>query len=431
MDKLLFKRIIIGLLSVLIIAYIVYLIVSANFVNAVQTEEAIQTTVSKTISAKAFIIRNESYVTNSSKGVLSYNINDGDDVSGGQTIADIYRNEHDAVSRKQIENINRQIKTLKTLSNSYYKDSVGLDTINAQISNNIFTISEDVNNGKLIDARNSCEDLLISICGRQITTGSVKSFSSKINQLKSEKNKILNNCSPSIGTLAAPKAGYFISTCDGYEKSFNVDNLKYLTANSINKVKKKKVKKNVVGKIVTDPIWYVTCKVSSDDSIMLSKLQSDKIPLSISMPSITSEKIPCTIFSINQKTKKSDALLVLSCDYMNKYIANARIENVDITTMSYTGLKVSKRAIHDEYVKKVVEDKKGNKIEKKKKVQGVYVLHGSELIFKEIVIKYSANDYVLCDSEPNDGVLFSDETLQLYDQVVVKGDNLYDGKIIQ
>lgn len=41
MDKLLFKRIIIGLLSVLIIAYIVYLIVSANFVNAVQTEEAI------------------------------------------------------------------------------------------------------------------------------------------------------------------------------------------------------------------------------------------------------------------------------------------------------------------------------------------------------------------------------------------------------
>ena len=53
------------------------------------------------------------------------------------------------------------------------------------------------------------------------------------------------------------------------------------------------------------------------------------------------------------------------------------------------------------------------------------------MIFKEIVIKYSANDYVLCDSEPNDGVLFSDETLQLYDQVVVKGDNLYDGKIIQ
>ena len=178
MDKLLFKRIIIGILSVLIVSYIVYLIVSANFVNAVQTEEAVSTTVSDEIHTKAFIVREESYVKRDSGGVLSYNIDDGDDVSGGQTIADIYRNENDAVSRKQIDAINKQIKNLQSLSQSYYKNSVGLDTINSQISNNIFTISEDVNNGKLIDANSSCENLLFSICERQITTGTVRNFNS-------------------------------------------------------------------------------------------------------------------------------------------------------------------------------------------------------------------------------------------------------------
>lgn len=63
-------------------------------------------------------------------------------------------------------------------------------------------------------------------------------------------------------------------------------------------------------------------------------------------------------------------------------------------------------------------------------MQGVYVLHGSELIFKEISITYSASDYVLCNPAPAEKVLFSGETLELYDQVVIKGDNLYDGKVI-
>lgn len=430
MDKLLFKRIIIGLLSVCIVAYIVYLILSANFVNAVQTEEAVSQTVSNVIQAKTFIIREESYVKNYENGVLSYNVEDGDDINSGQTIADIYRNENDAVSRKRIANINKQIKSLKTLSKSYYKDSVGLDTLNAQISNNIFSISENVNNGKLLDAGNACEDLLFSICGRQITTGNVRTFSSKINELRKERNKIRNNCSSRIGTLSSSKAGYFISSCDGYEKSVKLKNLKYLTPKKFDNIKKKKIPKNAVGKVVTNPNWYIACKVSADDAVMLSKIQNSGTSVYVSMPSIMSGKIPSTIYSINQKSRKQNGVMILSCNYMNKYIANARNENTDITTVSYTGLKVSKRAIHEDYVKKTVKDKSGKKISKKKKVQGVYVLHGSELIFKEIVILYSASDYVLCDPMPEEGVLFSGETLQLYDQVVVKGDNLYDGKVI-
>ncbi len=430
MDKLLFKRIIIGLLSVFIIAYIIYLILSANFVNAVQTEEATSQTVSNVIQAKTFIIREESYVKNYNNGVLSYNVDDGDDVNSGQTIADIYRNENDAVSRKRISNINKQIKTLKTLSKSYYKDSVGLDTLNTQISNNIISISENVNNGKLIDAGSACEDLLFSICGRQITTGSVRTFNSKINELRKERQKIKNNCSGRIGTLSSSKAGYFISSCDGYEKTVKLKNLKDLTPKKFDNIKKKKVPKSAVGKVVTNPNWYIACKVSADDAVMLTKIQNSGESVYVSMPSIMSEKIPSTIYSINQKSRKHNGVMILSCNYMNKYIANARNENTDITTVSYTGLKVSKRAIHEDCVKKTVKDKSGKKISKKKKVQGVYVLHGSELIFKEIVILYSASDYVLCDPMPEEGVLFSDETLQLYDQVVVKGDNLYDGKVI-
>ena len=66
----------------------------------------------------------------------------------------------------------------------------------------------------------------------------------------------------------------------------------------------------------------------------------------------------------------------------------------------------------------------------KEKVQGVYVLYGSEVQFKQVSILYADEDYVICDTEPPEGILFNGETISLYDKVIVKGDDLYDGKVI-
>ena len=63
-------------------------------------------------------------------------------------------------------------------------------------------------------------------------------------------------------------------------------------------------------------------------------------------------------------------------------------------------------------------------------MQGVYVLYGSEVQFKQIAILYATKDYVICDTSPQEGTLFNGETISLYDKVIVKGDDLYDGKVI-
>ena len=76
-------------------------------------------------------------------------------------------------------------------------------------------------------------------------------------------------------------------------------------------------------------------------------------------------------------------------------------------------------------------DKDGNQVTKKKKVQGVYVLYGNELQFKEISILYSGSDFVICDPSPEEGELFNGETVALYDNVVIEGDDLKDGKIVK
>ena len=92
-------------------------------------------------------------------------------------------------------------------------------------------------------------------------------------------------------------------------------------------------------------------------------------------------------------------------------------------------MKISKKALHDDYVDAVLTDENGNETEKEIKVQGVYVKYGSQLLFKQVFIIYSGEDYVICSEEPGDEQVYG-SLLELYDEVVVEGDNLYNGKLI-
>lgn len=429
MDKLLFKRILVTILLICLVSYVIYLFTGMYSNGTIETENAVYTSVSDTINADGFVVRNEVLVKNTGDGVISYNVSDGENISVGQNIADIYDSENDAVARREIKELNNQIKDLEKLSKSHFKESVGLDTINSQIEGEIFSLLNNVNYENYSSVNDDGNDLLFYINERQIITGQVKNFDARIEKLKQEKSRIEDSCSPKNGSITAKNAGYFITDIDGYEKTVSYEDVSKVTLDDYKSFSKKDYSGDYVGKIVTDPEWYVMCKINKDDALALSKMQGDGTAVSIQIPSITTEKIPASIVAVNQKTRQDDGLLVLSCDYMNKDISKARIEGIEIETSFQEGLKISKRAIHEDYVTKRVE-KKGKVIEKRKKVQGVYVLYGSELIFKEISISYSAKDYVICESLPEEGTLFNGETVQLYDRVVIKGDNLYDGKII-
>lgn len=430
MDKLLFKRILVTILLVCMLSYVIYLFVGLYSNGTIETENAVFTSVSDVITTQGYVMREEVLVKNKTNGIISYNISDGDNVSVGQNIADIYHDEFDAVARRQIKNLNNKINNLTELGNSYYKESVGLDTVNNQIENEIISILSDINNCEYSLATEDGEDLLYFINERQIITGQVKNFNKKINEYKNERDKLRSKCSDKIGSVVSDKAGYFITYVDGYEKNLRFDDITKITLDEFNKISGEEYADNYVGKIVTNPEWYIICKVNKDEALKLSKMQGNGLDVNVTIPFIMSKKIPAEIVAVNQKTRQDDGVLILSCDYMNEDISKARIESIEIETAYHYGLKISKRAIHEDYLVKSVE--KNNKtIEKKKKVQGVYVLHGSEIIFKQISIDYSAKDYVICNPTPPPETLFNGETVTLYDRIVIKGDNLYDGKIIE
>ncbi len=427
MDKLLFKRILIALITLLAVIYVAYLLISANF-DMYPTENAVETTVTDKIYTNAFIIRDETYITNDSSGVLSYTVDDGEQVNADGEIAKIYSNESDATAQTKADMLEEQMESLQNLQDTDLTNSVGIDTINTDISNEIISLLSDLNNGEISSADDNINNLVYSINQRQAYTGKISSFEAEISDLQSQIDELRSSSSESIGTIKTSEAGYFSANCDGFENVFDYSDVSSLTLSEFNSFTQSEVSDNVAGKIISSLNWFIACEITSDQATDLTLWDND---VTVMFSDASTESVPASVYTINQSSDDENALLILECNYMDADLAEARQEPIEIGLATYTGLRVSKKAIHDDYVENVTYDDDGNKSVEKKKVQGVYVLYGSEVQFKEISIIYSGSDYVICDPEPDSGVLFNGETVSLYDQVILEGDDLYDGKVIE
>lgn len=426
MDKLLFKRILIAALSILAVVYVVYLLVSSNF-DVYPTENAVQVTVNDTIHSNGFIIRDEAVIENNAGGVLSYSLDDGEAVKSSGEIAKIYSTDSDAAAQSKADILEEKVNSLKNLQNVNAGNTTGIDTINNDINNGIISFYNLINNNDITKIGDNINSLITSINQQQVYTGKIDNFDAKIAELESQISTLRNTSGKSIGTISAPKAGYFSAHCDGYENSIKFTDIDKIKLKDLENVKSSDISNSVVGKVVNDVEWYIACKVTADEATDLNIWDGDATVL---FSNASSETIPATIERVYQETKDSDGILILKCNYMDSELINTRNEPIEIGLGTYTGLRISKKAIHDDIVTKTTTDEDGNKHTEEKKVQGVYVLYGNEMNFKQISILYAEDDYVICDTNPDSELLFNGETISLYDKVIVEGEGMYDGKVI-
>ena len=131
--------------------------------------------------------------------------------------------------------------------------------------------------------------------------------------------------------------------------------------------------------------------------------------LSLRMSFVLDETVPVTVYACN-KDNAGNLAVVFRCDYMSEELSTIRHETVEIQLVKHTGLKVPKAAI-------VVDEQQQ---------AGVYVRSGNVASFRRIKQIYSdPADYVICEEVAEKGYL------KLYDDIIVGGKGLYDGKIIR
>ena len=137
MDKLkdnknLIKYLVCTVLGILIIVYFIYQVVQMNS-NPYKTEVAIERNIQSKIETKAFIVRDEAYLTASDpNGTIVSIAEDGKRVGSGETVAISFKNAESASTYVRINEINSEIDYYKQL-----KNRVGVGTNSPSSYNNL------------------------------------------------------------------------------------------------------------------------------------------------------------------------------------------------------------------------------------------------------------------------------------------------------
>ena len=432
MNSPLIRRLAAFCVAFLLLFYIGYQVYNANY-TSVKTEVAVYVQAddpgtAEIVQATGTAVRKESVIQQQTNGVITYVLEDGGKVSKGGTVAELYATEQDAAAQKQIETLNLQISQLQKLSSPGSTYAVDQDSLTKQISQKLIALLQTSASGEYDSLDEPREDLLYVLNERQIVTNKVANFNDRIASLTQQRDALTANRQV-LGTITAPSAGTFISEVDGYESVFDYSSILTITPEQYQEKLQTQVSPpaDAVGKICGEFKWYFVCVVSAEDAMKFIEGNA----VSLSFPFATSGSVTAVVRAVNQESIESQAAVVLECSTMNEELARLRTETCAVSVTEYSGIRVSQKAVHFAEVTRTVENEDGEETTETREVKGVYVMHGSEIVFRQIVPLYSTSTYVICDPNPDPEELMTSETVQLYDEIVVEGTDLYDGKVVK
>ncbi len=373
----------------------------------VETITAVTNTVYETIDTRALVVRDEHIIENASQDVTVACVSDGEKVKVGGDIALSFLSAENAKKYSELKSLHSEL--------DYYLDmqsrSAGVATDVESIDKDIL---EDVNSyvraqaDYSADALGDCaENLNDKLTRRQMIIGEKIDFSVVTKNLEDKINKInTDSCEPT-GHVTTDRSGIFSSYTDGCEGFFDyahIENIDIKTLDDYFSKVEKAQKKECLGKLITNYEWYFCCRVTADQIKNID--DGDKLQVALKDSDAV---IDCEVLKgadVDLGTKES--VLILRSSQMDSALASLRVEDIEIRYGEYSGFKVPASAIHM--------DENDNK--------GVYAMIANQVVFRYGKIIYQTKDYAIFAYEPNE-----EKSIRLYDQIIIKGKELHDGKV--
>lgn len=362
-------------------------------------------TVTQGFNISGIVIREEKVINSNKSGALHFVLANGERVAKHGTIANIYSNADASVIVNRIEQLNFRIKDIEEMQSYNDVEAADIKLANNKVNNSLNTMLRGIAAGDFSSFEADSSELLTNISRRQMITGEQTDFSARLDDLKAERDSLSASLPQPVGNITTDRSGYFVSNVDGYENVLSCDNIESITPEYIDTLKAETVEKTAVGKIVSGYTWYIAAKVDISESVKYKT--GDELTLKTTIKSTPELKV--VLEKINASNSENSAVMIFSCQQMNSELAVMRKGSFTIINSTYSGLKIPTKALR-------VQDGK----------TGVFVRSGMMVKFVGVNVIHRTDEYIICEQEVS-----NDSVLRLYDDVVVKGKRLYDGKIIE
>ena len=357
------------------------------------------------INTVGTVVRSETVLSSDTHGVKYFVVGDGEKVSKGGVIANIFNSQAEAQLHSDLSALSKQISSITEVQSYNNTTAVDLELLNTKIDSALFSLIASYKDGNFTESTPLAAEVLKLMSRKKIAVGEEQDYSGLLAELSASYATLSASAPKALGSIYSDASGYFVSMADGYETVLTADSVMTMTPEQLEGISPVTPAENTVGKIVSDYTWYIACVVPLSDSAAFKV--GDTVKLKTTLKSAT--ELTANVSAINLGSD-DEVVMVLSCSNMNGDLATLRTIPITVVTGEYEGLRVKNSAI------RVVDGK-----------TGVYVISGMQAKFVEVKIIHTASGYTLCEIT-NDN---SGNSLRLYDEVIEKGRNLYDGKIIR
>ncbi len=393
-------KIILCIIAVVFVAHQVY---SATY-KPITTVSAEYHTAVEGFQINGIVIREEIIVNTNTAGTLHFVLSDGERVARGGVIANIYSNAEASVTVNRIEQLKSRIADIEEMQGYNDVEAADITLANTKVNSSLNTMIRNIAAGEFSSAESDSAELLTNISRRQMITGEQTDFSARLDELKAELDSLNASLPQPVGSITTDMSGYFVSGIDGYENVLSCDDIESITPEYLKTLTAEKTSDTAVGKIVSGYTWYIASEVSISDSLKYKV--GDKLTLKTTIKS--APELNVTLERINTSNNEDKAIMIFSCQQMNSELASIRKGTMTIINNTYSGLKLPTKALR-------FQDGK----------TGVFVRSGMIIKFVGVNVLYRTDEYIICEQQVS-----NESVLRLYDDVVVKGKGLYDGKIV-
>lgn len=392
-------------LSIIVISYIVYNAFAYSY-SPIDTQRLTEeTTIEETIDFKGFALRDEKIIDTSASGTVIPLAHDGKRVANGDDIAVVCQNDDQAAAYTKLESLKHELERYKNINDPDGTQELSADKLNTKISDAYDDIMDAVTTGAYDELPDALTAYADKCATKQILTDGSIDLSAKLTSLENE-IAALTAQNINYSSVKAPKSGYYINTIDGYESALSYKDALSLTSQQIESALNAEpaaVSGNSLGKIVESYKWYIVGETESQNSSYFK----NGAKITVNFPK---EGVNHVTMLVEKADTQGDKMtVVLSCSLMDETFANMRTEDMQIVTKSHMGYRVPSNVIRF--------DEDNN--------TGIYVLRGKIITFIPVEIIYTEDDFAIISSSSSNG-----KSVRLYDEVIIKGKDLEDGKVI-
>lgn len=390
--------------AVALLTFVLYQALGLGRVT-VQTVTAVRSLEYNVAQLDGYIFRDEHVLYSENSGAAVYCVADGARVSADTELCRVYKTGSTAGYLAERRRLEARLELISKAIELGQMNAGGIERTQEALDASYADVMSALGAGSLDAATDKRDQLLIALGARELLRGG--SLDDEYSAVSEELRRLDSSYSGTYESIKNTSASYFFYSCDGYERLFDIDLLDTVDAKTLRTMAAAEPdfdgNSNPVGKLVDSYQWHLVLAAEED---VISKVKlGNEYTLTLDGR------------ELNMTLRRADSqagVLVFDCGIMPQGFDYTRTQTVKLIIGKVSGYRVPLEALHT-----------------REGLDGVYVLSGSEVIFRRVTVLYRGDGYAVV-AERDYSTENYREFLNLNDSVIVSVSDaeLYDGRIL-